>query len=247
MKRERNVNENEQYDVAILRDRLDVASKKISRAVERRGGDDDVELVAVSKTHPVEAIEALYGAGVRSFGASYVQEWEAKAEALPDDIRWHFVGRLQSNKAKYVADRVAMVHSIDRKSVAKKLNRRSEEPVDVLLQVNLGQQDTKGGVAPEKLKDLMDLVAGYSKLCVRGLMGMPPYSDDPEDSRPYFRRLRQALASLRVYVEEEYPERLEALTELSMGMTNDYEVAIEEGATIVRLGTALFGPRNYDE
>ncbi len=237
----------EQYGPDVLRKRLACVRDAIAEAKDRRDGDEDVELVAVSKTHPVEAIEVLYEAGVRSFGASYVQEWEEKARRLPDDIRWHFVGRLQSNKAKYIADRVAMVHSIDRKSVAKKLHRRCEQPMDVLLQVNLGQQETKGGVGPEKLGDLMDLVAGYPRLRVRGLMGMPPYRDDPEDNRPHFRTLRRALVELRATVEERFPERLGELTELSMGMTNDYRVAIEEGATIVRLGTALFGRRSYDD
>ena len=246
MTREDVVSDDQQYGRQVLLDRLQRAQEKIDRAVERRPGRAGVELVAVSKTHPVEAMEVLYEAGVRSFGSSYVQEWQEKVDSLPDDIRWHFIGRLQSNKAKYVANRVAMVHSVDRKSLAKKLHRRLEEPVDVLLQVNLGLEDSKGGVAEEDLVGLMELVAGYPKLRIRGLMGMPPYSADPEHSRPYFRRLRQALNSLREVAQKRFPGRAEELTELSMGMSNDYEVAIEEGATIVRLGTALFGRRSYE-
>lgn len=239
---------NDQYAPQALRERLEEVRKRIDRAVaDRAHGEGDVELVAVGKTHPVEALQVLYDAGVRSFGASYVQEWEQKVEQLPDDIRWHFIGRLQSNKAKYIADRVQMVHSIDRKSVSKKLNKRCDEPMDVLLQINLADQETKGGVVPEKVHDLMDLVANYPRLNVRGLMGMPPYADDPEDNRQYFRRLRQTLARLQEYVEENYPDRREGLDQLSMGMTNDFEVAIDEGATIIRVGTALFGPRNYDD
>ena len=238
----------DQYAPETLRERLRDVRRRIDRAVEQRKyGDGDVELIAVSKTHPVEAIETLYDSGVRSFGASYVQEWEDKVDELPDDIRWHFVGRLQSNKAKRVADRVAMVHSIDRKSVTKKLAKRCDEPMDVLLQVDPAGQDSKGGVAPEGIENLMDLVADYPALRVRGLMGMPPYVDDPEDNRPHFRRLRETLHRLQEYVESNYPERREGLEELSMGMTNDFEVAIEEGATMIRLGTALFGKRDYDD
>lgn len=241
------VDQREQYQKEALLKRLDDVRRRIDDARERRGGDAPVELVAVSKTHPVEAIKVLYDAGIRSFGESYVQEWQDKAQALPDDIDWHFVGRLQSNKARFVADSVALIHSVDRKSVAKALNRRSDEKVNVLLQVNLALQDTKGGVAAEKLPQLFDLVSRYEGLQVRGLMGMPPYADDPEDNRIYFRRLRKALSDLQDYVERKYPERREILSELSMGMSNDFEVAVEEGATIVRLGTILFGKRVYDD
>lgn len=240
--------ENEQYTPEAMKHRFDRIRQRIDDAIAHRShGDGDVELVAVSKTHPVEAIRHLYELGVTSFGASYVQEWEDKVDALPDDIRWHFVGRLQSNKAKRIADRVAMVHSIDRKSVTKKLHQRSSHEVDVLLQINLGDQQTKGGVLPDEIEELMDLVADYPRLRVRGLMGMPPYADDPEESRPYFRRLRETLQRLQQYVEHNHPEHRHGLDQLSMGMTNDFEVAIDEGATIIRLGTALFGPRNYDD
>lgn len=237
----------DQYAPEVLERRLKAVREGIERARMSRDSDADVEIIAVTKTHPVEAIERLYELGLRRFGASYVQEWQQKAGQLPEDIEWHFVGRLQSNKAKYVADEVAMVHSVDRKSVSKKLDRRTSGPVDVLLQVNLGMQATKGGVAADELEELYDLVAGYSNLRIRGLMGMPPHAEDPEESRPHFERLRRALASLRDYAADSHPERAGELTELSMGMTNDYEVAVEEGATLVRLGTALFGPRDYDE
>ena len=233
----------DQYAPEALRGRLKRVRARIDEAVERRGEGAAVTLVAVTKGHPPEAIEVLYDAGVRHFGASYVQEWQDKVEAVPDDVKWHFVGRLQSNKAKYIADRVAMVHSADRNSVLKKLDRRSQSAMDVLLQVNPAMEPSKGGVALDDLEDLMDLAARYSGLRVRGLMGMPPFSDNPEDSRPYFRKMRRALEQLQDYVDEHYPGRRADLEHLSMGMTNDYEVAIEEGATIVRVGTALFGPR----
>lgn len=239
--------EDNQYAPEQLTSRLNRVRNEIDAALERAGRGDDVKMVAVSKTHPVEAIRTLYEAGVRRFGASYVQEWEQKAPALPDDIEWHFVGRLQSNKAKYIADRISMVHSVDRKSVTKALHRRSEEPVDVLLQVNLGMQETKGGVGNDDVEELLEMTTNYPRIRVRGLMGMPPYSDDPEASRPHFRTLRRTLERLQDYAADHHPERRAALTELSMGMTNDFSVAIEEGATIIRLGTALFGKREYDD
>ncbi len=236
-----------QYDPQILASRLEALTKRIQEAQSRSPHDQDVTLVAVSKTHPPEAIKTFYDLGVRHFGENYVQEWRDKAAELPDDIHWHFVGRLQSNKAKYLADRVHRVHSIDRKSVIKKLSRRSSTVQSVFLQVNLDDQETKGGVAVEDVCELFDRVAQRDNLKVVGLMGMPPYVVDPEESRPHFQTLREALETLKSYVAEAYPDRLAALTELSMGMTNDFEVAIEEGATLIRVGTALFGQRSYDD
>ncbi len=240
------VSDESKYSPELLRERLAGVREKIDGAKKRRDVEGDVALIGVTKTHPPEAIRVLYEAGLRAFGASYVQEWEAKYPQLPDDIDWHFVGRLQSNKAKYIADRVIMVHSVDRKSVMKSLHRRCEEPVDILLQVNLGMEASKGGVPSDEIEALMERTLNYPRLRVRGLMGMPPYRDDPEDNRHHFRALRETLERLRDTVEERDPYRAKLLTELSMGMSNDYEVAIEEGATIIRLGTALFGPRSYD-
>lgn len=235
-------------DGEALQRRLEEVQRRVEEAIARRGSEGPpVELVAVSKTHPVEAIRVLYEAGILSFGESYVQEWEEKAPLLPEDIRWHFIGRLQSNKARFLTDQVELIHSVDRKSLMRALQRRSENPVEVLLQVNLGMQKTKGGVAFEDLERVMEQAANYPNLRVRGLMGMPPYAEDPEASRPYFQRLRQGLEELQGFVERRFPERREELTELSMGMSNDFEVAIEEGATIVRVGTVLFGERRYDE
>ena len=230
-----------------MQDRLTRVRERIEAAKKNRDSTDEVRLVAVSKTHDVEAMKVLYDEGVRSFGESYVQEWQEKVDEMPSDTEWHFVGRLQSNKARFLADRVRLIHSVDRKSLKKALNRRGEGRIDVLLQVNLGLQDTKGGVALEELEKLMDRATHYPGIRVRGLMGIPPYSSDPEETRPYFQRLRQALEDLQGYVEGHHGEHRAALTELSMGMSNDFEVAIEEGATIIRLGTALFGQRDYDD
>ncbi len=191
-----------------------------------------VTLVAVSKTHPPEAIREAYAAGQRDFGENYVQEWRDKADALADlaDLRWHFVGGLQTNKVKYLAGRVHLVHAVDREELARELSKRFAQKgavARVLVEVNTGGEATKGGCAPADAPRLVEAVRALPSVEVRGLMGMPPPEDDP---RPHFRTLR----ALR--------DRL-GLAELSMGMSADWEIAIEEGATIVRVGTAIFGAR----
>jgi pyridoxal phosphate enzyme (YggS family) len=237
----------DQYAPERMRERLESVRDRVGSACDRAGRDpDDVSVIAVSKTHPPRAIEALWEAGVEDFGASYVQEWEDKVADVPDAIRWHFIGHLQSNKAKRVADRVATVQSVDRRSVTKQLHRRSEAPVDVLIQVNVAGDDSKSGVSPDQLTDLLETTAEFERIRVRGLMTLPPYADDPEQNRQHFRALRDLLPEARQWLEEHVDYDASACRHLSMGMTNDFEVAIEEGATMVRLGTALFGPRDYD-
>jgi pyridoxal phosphate enzyme (YggS family) len=191
-----------------------------------------VTLVAISKTHPPAAIREAYAAGQRDFGENYAQEWREKADALADlpDLRWHFVGGLQTNKVKYLAGRVHLVHAVDRVELARELSRRFGQKgavARVLLEVNTGGEATKGGCAPGDAPALAEAVRALPDLELRGLMCMPPPEDDP---RPHFRLLR----GLR--------DRL-GLSELSMGMSADWEVAIEEGATLVRIGTAIFGAR----
>lgn len=235
-----------QYDQQALRDNLADVQSRVRQACDRAGrSTDEVTIIAVSKTHPAEAIQALYDAGQRHFGESYVQEWQDKAAALPKDIVWHFIGHLQSNKAKYIADDVAMVHSVDRKSVMKQLNRRSDERVDVLLQVNIAGQGTKSGVAPDGLINLLELTRNYPSVRVRGLMTIPPYVDNPESNRGHFQKMRELFERAKGWLEEHAPEDAAAFEHLSMGMTGDFEVAIEEGATIVRVGTGIFGQRDY--
>lgn len=233
------------YSFDTLNQNLERVRSRIERACERSDRTpEQIRLVAVSKTHPLRALEAMYEAGVRHFGESYVQEWQQKRPELPDDINWHFVGHLQSNKSKYIADEVRLVHSVDRKSVMKELDKRSSQPVGVLLQVNVAKQDSKSGVFPEDLIDLLELSTHYENLRVEGLMTLPPYVDDPETNRPRFQTMHRLYDEAVEWLERHAPEKLEDFTELSMGMTNDFEVAIEEGATIVRIGTALFGERN---
>jgi len=191
-----------------------------------------VTLVAVSKTQPAEAIREAWAAGQRHFGENYAQEWRAKADALADldGLTWHFIGGLQTNKVKYLAPRAAWVHTLDREALARELSRRyaaAGATARVLVEVDLGGEAQKSGCAPERVEGLAALARGLPGLEVAGLMCIPPPGDDP---RPHFARLR----ALR--------DRL-GLRELSMGMSADWRVAVEEGATLVRLGTAIFGER----
>jgi hypothetical protein len=191
-----------------------------------------VTLVAVSKTHPAEAIREAHAAGQRDFGENYAQEWREKADALADlaDLRWHFVGGLQTNKVKYLAGRVHLVHAVDRAELARELSRRFGQKgavARVLLEVNTGGEATKGGCTPADAPALAAAVRALPAVELAGLMCMPPPEDDP---RPHFRLLRDLRDRLGV-------------RELSMGMSADWELAIAEGATIVRIGTAIFGER----
>ena len=191
-----------------------------------------VTLLAVSKAQPAEAVREAYAAGQRHFGENYVQEWREKAEALSDlpGLAWHFVGSLQTNKVKYLVGRVALVHTVDRLELAREISRRSSQrgvATAVLLEVNVAGEASKSGCPPAEVPALAEAVRALPGLELRGLMCIPPAEGDP---RPHFRALR----ALR--------DRL-GLAELSMGMSGDYLAAIEEGATIVRLGTAIFGER----
>jgi PLP dependent protein len=191
-----------------------------------------VTLIAVSKTHPPEAIREAYAAGQRDFGENYAQEWRGKAEALADlaELRWHFIGGLQTNKVKYLAGKVAYVHTVDREELARELSRRLVQrgaAARVFLEVNVAGEASKEGCAPGDVPQLAAAVAALPGLELAGLMCIPPPADDP---RPHFRTLR----ALR--------DRL-GLRELSMGMSADWPVAVEEGATFVRIGTAVFGAR----
>jgi pyridoxal phosphate enzyme (YggS family) len=199
----------------------------------------DIKLIAVSKLKPVEAIREAYEAGQRAFGENYAQDMAFKSKEMADlDIEWHFIGHLQTNKAKIIAPTVKCIESIDSLKLAKELNKRLENPIDTLIEVNIGEEQSKAGVSEDDLPQIIRGLDKFDKLNLKGLMIIPPYQEDPEKSRPYFRRLVQLMDRLN---EEEIPR--EPLTELSMGMSHDFEVAIEEGATIVRVGTAIFGER----
>jgi hypothetical protein len=216
--------------------RLAAVRQRIDAAARAAGRDPaGVSLVAVSKGQPPEAIRAAYAAGQRVFGENYAQELVRKAAALADlpDLAWHFIGRLQRNKARDVAPRVTMVEAVDREDLARELDRRAAaagRTLDVLVEVNVGGEASKGGAEPGEVGALVAAIRGMKHLALRGLMTIPPEVDAPEAARPFFARLR-ALAAPH------------GLAELSMGMSHDFEAAIGEGATMVRVGTAIFGAR----
>lgn len=215
--------------LAQVRERVAAACARAGRPV------DAVRLLAVSKFQPDELVRDAYAAGQRDFGENYAQALRDRADALADlpDIRWHAIGALQTNKVKYVARAASVFHAVDRLEVAAELSRRREgAPIDVFLEVNLADEDSKQGVAVAEVDALLAAVRALPNLRVVGLMAMPPQPDGfvPEMSRPHFRALRLL------------GERL-GLTELSMGTTEDFEVAIEEGATVVRVGRSIFGAR----
>ena len=215
-----------------LGQRLTAVRDRIARAVERvRRSPEEVLLLAVTKVFPATVVREAYGLGLREFGENYVQEFEGKAPELSDleGVRFHLIGHLQSNKSTRAAELFQTIQTVDSSKLARRLNDAGV-PLDVMLEVKLSEEQAKSGAAPAELPELIDAVRGCPNLRLTGLMTMPPWSDDPEASRPYFRRLR------------ELAERHE-LRGLSMGMSHDLETAIEEGSTCVRIGTALFGKR----
>jgi pyridoxal phosphate enzyme (YggS family) len=223
-----------------LPERIRAVRERLRRAAQGCGRDvDSVTLLAVSKTHPPELIRAAAGLGLEHFGESYVKEALPKIETLRDlELTWHFVGQLQANKTRSVAEHFAWVHGLDRLRIAERLADQRPfhaPPLNVCLQVNVGGESTKGGVAPVDLPALAQAVARLPRLSLRGLMCIPPPEEDESRQRQWFAETARLMRQLAV------PGT--TLDTLSMGMSADLEVAIEEGATIVRVGTALFGPR----
>ncbi len=222
-----------------IRDRLLRVQDRIRAAASRVGRQaSSATLVAVSKAMPLHVIREGVEAGVTILGENRVQEARDKIAALPGVARWHLVGHLQTNKAKLAMQLFELIHSLDSLKLAQVLDRYGQElakPVRCLIEVNLGGEQSKSGITEDGVRPLLEGVAGLRHLRIEGLMSIPPFLPDPEQIRPYFRRLRTLRDKLR---DEGF-----ALDELSMGMTHDFEVAIEEGATLVRIGTAIFGPR----
>jgi hypothetical protein len=229
----------------VIADRVAAVRERIARAADRAGRrPDDVTLIAVCKTHPSSAVREAFRAGVREFGENRVQEAESKARELEalraEGLKWHLVGHLQANKVRKAVDLFDQIHSLDGAELGEKLDRVGAErgrAVRALVQVDLAGEATKHGIDEPGLIPLLDAVRGRNGLAVEGLMVLPPYFEDPAQSRPFFRKLR----SLR---DEAVGRGLLAGSELSMGMSHDLEVAVEEGATLVRVGTAIFGERS---
>jgi hypothetical protein len=215
-----------------LRERLAAVRERIERAADRARRDPgEITLLAVTKVFPAKVIREAYELGLREFGENYVQEFERKAPEVADlaEARFHLIGHLQSNKSKRAAELFQVIQTVDSPKLARRLNDVGR-PLDIMLEVRLSEEEAKSGAGPEELAELSEAVRACGNLRLLGLMTMPPWTEDPETSRPYFRRLRE-LAELH------------GLSQLSMGMSHDLEVAIDEGATCVRVGTALFGKR----
>ncbi len=223
-------------NIATIQEKIAIAATTSNRSPE------DIKLVAVSKRFPVTAIQEAYAAGQTLFGENYIQEVQQKSPKLPEQVRFHFIGHLQTNKAKIAAESCAMVETVDRLKLAKALNKRLEElqnNMDILVQVNIGEDPDKSGISAEDTENLLNELQSIPRIRTCGLMTMPPIEPNPELSRPYFRRLRllsEKLSKKNLFFDN---DRIE----LSMGMSSDYHIAIEEGATIVRVGTAIFGNR----
>ncbi len=226
--------------MSTLAENLASVQARIANAAEKSGRrPEEVKLVAVSKTYPAEAIREVFDAGQRAFGESRVQEALPKVEALPPEIEWHFIGHLQTNKIRKVVGRFALFHGIDNQNLALQMNRIAGElgvTAKVLLEVNVSGEESKFGFDPESLSATLEVLLPLPFLRIRGLMTMAPYSDNPDEARPYFAKLHELRD--RLVTETGLP-----LPELSMGMSGDFEQGIAEGATIVRVGSAIFGDR----
>lgn len=218
--------------------------KRISEAAKAAGrNENEVTLIAVSKTKPVEMIKEAYDTGIRDFGENKVQEIMEKYPLLPSDIRWHLIGHLQTNKVKYIIDKVCMIHSVDSLKLAEEISRQAVKhnvTADILIEVNVAAEESKFGVRPEDAIDLCRDISTLPGIRIRGLMTVAPFTSDPEENRPVFCALRQ----LFVDIDGKNIDNV-CMDCLSMGMSGDYTVAIEEGATFVRVGTSIFGQRDY--
>jgi len=222
---------------ADVRNRLEIAARRSHRSPE------EITLIAISKTQPTEIVRTGLELGITDFGENRVQEAEGKiAEVGRNAARWHLVGHLQANKARRAVSLFDLIHSLDAASLAQRLDRlcvtEGREELPVLIQIDLGGEETKTGVDPRKLPELLDALNDCKRLRLRGLMTLPPYFEDPECARPYFKTLRELRDDLQL--DGRFGERT---GELSMGMSHDFEIAIEEGATMVRVGSAIFGER----
>lgn len=228
----------------MLAEQLHEVEKRIREACQRSHRDPaEVTLIAVSKTKPVEMLKEVYDAGSRNFGENKVQELTAKYEQLPSDIHWHMIGHLQRNKVKYIVDKVAMIHSVDSVRLAQTIEQEAAKKqvvVPVLAEVNVAEEESKFGLKTDEVLPFVREVAAYPHLKIMGLMTIAPYVEDPEENRSVFRRLKQ----LSVDIDGKNIDNV-TMSVLSMGMTGDYEVAVEEGATMVRVGTGIFGARDY--
>lgn len=230
----------------MLKENLQEVEKKIQAACERAGRDrSEVTLIAVSKTKPVEDLMEIYDAGVRTFGENKVQEMCEKMERMPEDIKWHMIGHLQRNKVKYIVGKVALIHSVDSFRLAEEINIQAKKRgivVPILVEVNIAEEETKFGVTRDDAIELVKQIATLDGIQIKGLMTIAPYVVDSEENRGFFRKIKE----LSIDIMNQNIDNV-GMDVISMGMTGDYEVAIEEGATMVRVGTGIFGKRDYSK
>ena len=228
----------------MITENLEQVRKNIDEACRMAGRDPkEVTLIAVSKTKPVSMLKEAYDAGARCFGENKVQEIMDKHPQLPEDIQWHMIGHLQRNKVKYIVDKVSMIHSVDSLRLAQTIEQEAAKHnvcVPVLLEVNVAQEESKFGLKMDEVLPLIETIADFPHIKVQGLMTIAPYVENAEDNRDFFRQLKK----LSVDIEVKNINNV-SMSVLSMGMTGDYQVAVQEGATMVRVGTGIFGERNY--
>ncbi len=228
----------------MIKENLQQIEQNILSACKKSGRSrDEITLIAVSKTKPVSMLEEAYETGIRDFGENKVQEICDKLEVLPKDIRWHMIGHLQTNKVKYLMDKAYLIHSVDSLKLAQEIEKQAAKrnrTIDILLEVNIAQEESKFGLAKEEVMAFVREVAQCSHLRIQGLMTIAPFVENAEDNRLYFRQIKQ----LSVDIDNQNIDNV-SMNILSMGMSGDYMVAIEEGATMVRIGTGIFGERVY--
>ena len=229
----------------MLRDNLHEVEANIQKACEKANRDrSEVTLIAVSKTKPVEMLQEIYDEGIRNFGENKVQEMCDKIEQLPEDISWHMIGHLQTNKVKYIIGKTTLIHSVDSLHLAEEIEKQAAKrnlSVSILVEVNIANEATKFGTTKEEAIALVRAISQLSHIHIQGLMTIAPFVENPEDNRLYFRQIKQLAVDIRNQNIDNVHMDI-----LSMGMTGDYMVAIEEGATMVRVGTGIFGERNYN-
>ena len=228
----------------MISENIKKVQNNIIDAAQAAGRDPkEVTLIAVSKTKPVEALQEAYAAGMRDFGENKVQEIVEKYDKLPQDIRWHLIGHLQTNKVKYIIDKVYMIHSVDSYKLACEISKHAQKHnviMPILIEVNVANEETKFGVKPENTEELVKMISQLPAISVKGLMTVAPFTENPEENSTYFSTLKQLLVDINA-------KNIDNVNMdcLSMGMSGDYMVAINEGSTYVRVGTSIFGQRQY--
>ena len=230
----------------MLKENLQSVEENIKKSCEKAGRKrEDVTLIAVSKTKPVEMLQEIYDQNIRNFGENKVQEMCDKMEVLPKDIKWHMIGHLQTNKIKYIIGKTELIHSVDSLHLAQEISKQAvkhDVQTDILIEINIANEQTKFGIDAGDTIQLVREIAALPNIHIKGLMTIAPFVENPEDNRLYFRRIHQ----LSVDITKENIDNVN-MDILSMGMTGDYMVAIEEGATMVRVGPGIFGERNYNK